>query len=77
LSADTVLHEHVLQKEEMSGVQHIDGLTSVVPQKDTDSSFDTGVMVGIMLFGVLEVRKAQIIDRNLLLFGSRKGGIGE
>ena len=66
LTADPVSNEFVLQKEEMPGVQYIDWLTGVMFQEDCDGSFDAGEMTGIMLFGILEVGNAQMIDQNLL-----------
>ena len=45
--------------------------------ENTNGSLDAGIMTGIVFFDVFEVGKAETIDRNLLGFGSREGGIGE
>jgi hypothetical protein len=72
-----VLNELVLQKEEMSSVQYLDGLTGIVLQEDFDSSFYAGKMSRIMLLGKLEIGETELIDCNLLRFGGREGRIGE
>ena len=72
-----MLDELILQKEEMPGVQRIDSLTSVMLYQDVGGSFDAGIMTGIVFLGVLKVRKTEIIDRDLLWLGCRKGWIGE
>ena len=60
-----------------SDIQCIDRLPSVMLQQDFNGSLDAEKMVRIILFGIFEVCKAQIIDRNLLRFECGKGGIGE
>ena len=77
LPGNAILNKHVLQKEEMSGVQYIDRLTGVMLQEDADGCPDTTEMTGIVFFGILEVCKAEAIDRNLLRFGSREGRVGK
>ena len=46
-------------------------------QKDFNGSFDAGIVAGIVLFGISEVREAQDIDRNLPRLGGQTGRISE
>jgi hypothetical protein len=53
------------------------GMTAEMFQQDFNGSFNAEIVVGVILFGILEVCQAQGIDRNLLWFERGKGWGGE